>query len=222
MHASNNYIKNGSFDADRIDLTELAGWTNTIQSGTSPISNAKDRVTGKYALKLGDSVDFDCKVSQVITQDTKTADAVALPDGSYDLTAKIKNSGTFEELSMYAKSNGLTKKAIIKQAHGAYTEVSLKDVTVSGGKAEVGFIAKGKAAASALVDDVSFVRSSAQSADTESIVLPITSDVAKDVAITVTSADGTVAYVYEGKLKTGAETFTIAPVKAGHILSPLT
>ena len=222
VHASNNYIKNGSFDADRIDLTELAGWTNTIQSGTSPISNAKDRVTGKYALKLGDSVDFDCKVSQVITQDTKTADAVALPDGSYDLTAKIKNSGTFEELSMYAKSNGLTKKAIIKQAHGAYTEVSLKDVTVSGGKAEVGFIAKGKAAASALVDDVSFVRSSAQSADTESIVLPITSDVAKDVAITVTSADGTVAYVYEGKLKTGAETFTIAPVKAGHILSPLT
>lgn len=215
VHASNNYVKNGSFDADRVDLKELAGWTNTIQGGNSPISNNKDKVTGKYALKLGDAADFDCKVSQVIAQDTATADAVALPDGTYNLTAKVKNSGTFDELSMYAKSGSLTKKALINQAHTAYTEVTLQDVTVTGGKAEIGFIAKGKANASALVDDVTFVRSGEQTADTESIKVPITSDVAKDVTVTVASEDGTVAYVYEGKLESGTGTYTVSPVKAG-------
>lgn len=215
VHASNNYVKNGSFDADRVDLKQLAGWTNTIQGKNTPISNNKDRVTGKYALKLGDSTDFDCKVSQVITQDTATADAVALPDGTYNLTAKVKNSGTFDELSMYAKSGSLTKKALINQAHTAYTEVKLEDVTVTGGKAEIGFIAKGKANASALVDDVTLVRSGEQTADTESIKLPITSDVAKDVTVTVESEDGTLAYVYEGKLESGTGTYTVSPVKAG-------
>lgn len=215
VHASNNYVKNGSFDADRVDLKELAGWTNTIQGGKSPISNNKDKVTGKYALKLGDSADFDCKVSQVIAQDTATADAVALPDGTYNLTAKVKNSGNFDELSMYAKSGSLTKKALINQAHSAYTEVTLQDVTVTGGKAEIGFIAKGKANASALVDDVTFVRSGEQTADTESIKVPITADVAKDVTVTVASEDGTVAYVYEGKLESGTGTYTVSPVKAG-------
>ena len=215
VHESNNYVKNGSFDADRVDLKELAGWTNTIQGKNSPISNNKDKVTGKYALRLGDSADFDCKVSQVIAQDTAAADAVVLPDGTYNLTAKVKNSGTFDELSMYAKSGSLTKKALINQAHTAYTEVTLQDVTVTGGKAEIGFIAKGKANAFALVDDVTFVRSEQQTADTESIKLPITSDVAKDVTVTVASEDGTVAYVYEGKLKSGTETHTVSPVKAG-------
>lgn len=215
VHAANNYVKNGSFDADRVDMKELAGWTNTIQVGNSPVSNNKDKVTGKYALKLGDSVDFDCKVSQVITQDTTTADAVVLPDGTYNLTAKVKNSGTFDELSMYAKSGSLTKKAMINQAHTAYTEVTLEDVTVAGGKAEIGFIAKGRKNASALVDDVTLVRSTKQSADTESIALPITSDVAKDVTVTVAAEDGTVTYVFEGKLKDGKETFTISPVRAG-------
>ncbi len=215
VHAANNYVKNGSFDADRVDMKELAGWSNTIQSGNAPVSNNKDKVTGKYALKLGDSVDFDCKVSQVITQNTATADAVALPDGTYDLTAKIKNSGTFSELSMYAKSGSLTKKAMIAKAHSAYTQVTLKDVTVTGGRAEIGFIAKGQKNASALVDDVTFVRSSEQSADTESIALPVTSDVTKDVTVTVAAEDGTVAYVYEEKLKSGTQTYTISPVKAG-------
>lgn len=215
VHASNNYVKNGSFDADRVDLKQLAGWTNTIQGKNTPISNNKDRVTGKYALKLGDSTDFDCKVSQVITQDTATADAVALPDGTYNLTAKVKNSGTFDELSMYAKSGSLAKKALINQAHTAYTEVKLEDVTVTGGKAEIGFIAKGKANASALVDDVTLVRSKEQTADTESMKLPITSDVAKDVTVTVESEDGTLAYVYEGKLESGTGTYTVSPVKAG-------
>lgn len=215
VHGNNNYVKNGSFDADRVAAAQLAGWTNTVGKGNSPINNNEDEATGKYALKLGDTAEFDCKVSQVIAQDAATADAVALPDGTYSLTAKVKNSGPFEELSMYAKSGSLTKKAFITQAHAAYTEVMLRDVAVSGGKAEIGFIAKGNAKASALVDDVALVRSLEQSVDTESITVPVSSDTAKNVAITLAAEDGTAAYIYEGKLESGKHSYTIAPVKAG-------
>lgn len=215
VHESNNYVKNGSFDADRVAVKELTGWKNTVNAGNSPINNNsnteadKASVTGKYALKLGDSVDFDCKVSQNIT----STDAVPLTDGNYNLTVKMKNSGTFDELSMYVKSGKLTKK-IAMGNHISYSNITLEDITVSGGMAEVGFIAKGKANASALIDDLTFVRSAEQSVDTGSIAVPITSDVAKNVVIMATSDDGT-SYVYEDTLENGTKTYTMSPIKAG-------
>lgn len=215
VHESNNYVKNGSFDADRVAVKELTGWKNTVNAGNSPINNNsnseadKASVTGKYSLKLGDSVDFDCKVSQNIA----STDAVVLPDGNYNLTVKMKNNGTFDELSMYAKSGNLTKK-IAMGNHISYNDVTLSDISVTGGKVEVGFIAKGKAKASAFIDDLTLVRSSEQSADVGSIAVPITSDVEKNVVIMATSDDGT-SYVYEDKLEKGTNTFTMNPIKAG-------
>lgn len=211
VHAQNNYVRNGSFDADRVDQTELAGWTNTINKGKSPINNNKETVTGKYALKLGDSADFDCKVSQQIV----TADDANLPDGTYTLKAKVKNSGTFDELSMYAKSGSLTKKAMIKESHANYTEITLPDVIVSDNQAEIGFIAKGKANASALIDDVSFVLAEEQEAAAGEISGAITSNVAKNATLVLTSKDGSIVYTYELALKDGKENYTLGPVAAG-------
>lgn len=211
VHAQNNYVRNGSFDADRVDQTELAGWANTINKGKSPINNNKETVTGKYALKLGDSADFDCKVSQQIV----TADDANLPDGTYTLKAKVKNSGTFDELSMYAKSGSLTKKAMIKESHANYTEITLPDVIVSENQAEIGFIAKGKANASALIDDVSFVLAEEQEAAAGEISGAITSNVAKNATLVLTSKDGSIVYTYELALKDGKENYTLGPVAAG-------
>lgn len=211
VHAQNNYVRNGSFDADRVDQTELAGWTNDINKGKSPINNNKETVTGKYALKLGDTTDFDCKVSQQIV----TADDANLPDGTYTLKAKVKNSGTFDELSMYAKSGSLTKKAMIKETHTNYTEITLPDVIVSDNQAEIGFIAKGKANASALIDDVSFVLAEEQEAAAGEISGAITSNVAKNATLVLTSKDGSIVYTYELALKDGKENYTLGPVAAG-------
>ena len=33
----NNYAMNGSFDADRVSSFSLAGWSNTVEKGNSPI-----------------------------------------------------------------------------------------------------------------------------------------------------------------------------------------
>ncbi len=215
VHATNNYAKNGSFDADRVNQKELAGWTNTINEGNAPINNDKSVVTGKYALKLGDAVDFDCKVSQEIAQNTATADAVQLPNGTYDLKAKLKNTGTFDELSMYVKSGNITKKTLIKTAHANYTEITLPDVAVTGNKAEIGFIAKGKANASALIDDVSFVLAKEQEVSSGKISCDITSDTTKKATITATNAGASIVYVYEAELANGKNTYTLEPIAAG-------
>lgn len=211
VHAQNNYVRNGSFDADRVAQTELAGWTNTVNQGKSPINNDKETVTGKYALKLGDSTDFDCKVSQQIV----TADDANLPDGTYTLKAKVKNTGTFDELSMYAKSGSLTKKVMVNEAHTNYTEITLPDVVVAENKAEIGFIAKGKANASVLIDDVSFVLSEEQEAAAGEVSGTITSNVAKKATLVLTSKDGSIVYSYELALKDGKVNYTLGPVAAG-------
>lgn len=174
VDSSNNYVKNASFDADRKDVPytensgfsqpEIAGWKHTVNQGTAPICNNGNPVTGKRALKLGDTVEFDCKISQVIQQNTDTADAVQLPDGIYDLTAKIKNSGEFYELSMYAESGDNVEYVAIAQENTQFSEVTLQNITVSGNRAEIGFIARGAANAFAHIDDVTLVRSADQRA----------------------------------------------------------
>lgn len=165
VDATNNYVKNGSFDADRVAQKELAGWTNTITRGNAPINNnEKNKATGRFSLQLGDTTTFDCKVSQVIAQNTDTADAVQLPDGIYDLTAKIKNTANFDELTMYAESGDITEELPIEEANASFTEFTLSDITVSENKVEIGFVARGKANAYAYIDDVTLVRSEDQRA----------------------------------------------------------
>ena len=151
----NNYVKNGSFDADRVGSTALAGWTNQVTKGKSPINNNGTTTTGKYALRLGDSTDFSCGVSQTI----QSNQYVALPDGTYDMSAKIKNGGNFQKLQMYAESGDVSMSIDIPQNQSEWTDVTMKNVTVSGGKVTVGFKADGEANAWCNIDDVTFVKS---------------------------------------------------------------
>ena len=151
----NNYVKNGSFDADRVGSTALAGWTNQVTKGKSPINNNGTTTTGKYALRLGDSTDFSCGVSQTI----QSNQYVALPDGTYDMSAKIKNGGNFQKLQMYAESGDVSMNIDIPQNQSEWTDVTMKNVTVSGGKVTVGFKADGEANAWCNIDDVTFVKS---------------------------------------------------------------
>ena len=208
----NNYVKNGSFDADRVNVTELTGWTNTIRKGNSPIKNSNNTTTGKYGLALTDSVDFDASVSQEIASNAY----VELPDGSYTLSAKVKNSGDFENLSLYAESDGLKAEAVIDETHSDWTTVELKDVAVRGGKAEIGVDAAGAAGAACYVDDISFVRTGDISENAGTIAGTVVSDVeGQTLAIQAVSKDGNVRYSRELSLKEGEQTFTLADISAG-------
>ncbi len=208
----NNYAKNGSFDADRVNVTELTGWTNTIRQGNSPVKNSNNTTTGKYGLALTDSVDFDCTVSQEIASN----DYVSLPDGSYTLTAKVKNSGDFENLSLYIENNGLKAQAAVDEANSDWTTVTLENVAVTGGKAEIGIDAAGAAGAYCYVDDITFVRTGDISENAGNISGTVSSDTAgQTLTIEAVQTDGNVRYTYDLALAEGEQSYSLASVPAG-------
>jgi hypothetical protein len=172
----NNYVKNGSFDADRVAIPSgkkprqsfLRGWTTTVMKGNavvigsadSPQLNAwntkEDRATvaGNWCLNITDKTDFRRKVAQKITS---TA-SVPLSDGTYRLTLNARCCGSFSDLHAYALSGGATATVSISHRDDQWHTYTLDNVRVSGGTVEVGFIADGEAGASCRIDDVVLTR----------------------------------------------------------------
>ncbi|PXY42212.1 beta-xylosidase [Flavobacterium cheongpyeongense] len=172
----NDYVKNGSFEADRRHIpspvkpvqTELTGWTNEVIEGnkigldtlTSPVINyfntENDRkiVIGEKSLNINDKVNFKRKTFQTIV----SSPYVKLEDGSYTLTAKAKNTKGFTNLEMYAVSNGIKLSYNIKEENASWKTIIIKNIAVNEGKVEIGFLADGTANASCQIDDVSLVK----------------------------------------------------------------
>lgn len=172
----NNYVKNGSFEADRNHIPskvkpvqeQLLGWKTTVTEGnkievgssTSPVlnyfNNESDRklVIGEKSLNMSDSISFKRTVTQVIT----TLPYVALKDGLYTLTAKVQNSKGFTRLEMYAESQGKMLKYTINNDTPLWQTISITNIPVKAGKVEIGFVAEGEANAFCHVDDVVLVR----------------------------------------------------------------
>lgn len=172
----NDFVKNGSFEADRRYIPSpvkpvqlpLTGWTTEIIQGntisldkaTSPVLNyfntENDRkiVIGEKSLNISDKVNFKRKIFQTISSSAY----VKLEDGIYTLTAKIKNSNGFANLEMYAISNGNQFKYGIKEENAAWQTIHITNIVVKTGKVEIGFLAEGAANASCQVDDVSLVK----------------------------------------------------------------
>jgi len=173
----NNFIKNGSFEADRRRIPSsfkpvqepLTGWDTevirgnkvSLDSNSSPVLNhfnseaERKVVIGEKSLNISDKVNFRRKIFQTITSCTD----VKLTDGLYNLTAKVKNSNAFNQLEMYALSNGRLFKYSFKKENTSWQTITVKNIRISGGKVEVGFLADAQANASCFVDDVSLVKS---------------------------------------------------------------
>ena len=172
----NNYVKNFSFDADRVNIPSgnkpkqdfLRGWTTVVKKGnkvvvgdgSSPVLNAKnssaDRVTvmGNHCLNMTDKEDFQRQVYQKIS----SAGSVPLPDGLYTLTAYAKTATAFNELYMYAKSGNKTWQTSVTHADGKWYAYTIDSVQVRNGVVEVGFYADGHANDWCHIDDVRLVR----------------------------------------------------------------
>lgn len=174
--ADNNYVKNFSFDADRVNIpstnkpaqTYLKGWSFNVIKGNaivqggadSPVLNEKnskdDRLTvmGNRCLNIYDKTDYTRKIYQRI----KSTTSVPLTDGIYRMTCKVKRGSGFSELYMYATSAGNTFKADMTDADGTWHEIIIENVNISGGEVEVGFYADGAADSWARVDDVTLAK----------------------------------------------------------------
>jgi hypothetical protein len=170
--ADNNYVMNGSFEADRKQMpshvkpvqTHLMGWVTTVIEGNaisldstrSPILNHANSeaerkiVIGERSLNMSDKVSFKRKVSQVVS----STPYVKLEDGYYTMTAKVKSSSGFTGLIMYAESDTKMVRYSIQKENTEWDTVEIKNIQVKNGKVEIGFIAEGAANAFCYVDDV--------------------------------------------------------------------
>lgn len=174
--ADNNYVKNGSFEADRRRIPShvkpvqefLLGWTTTVVEGnkvsldsnSSPVLNYfntqydRTKVIGEKSLQITDKVDFIRSVKQVIS----STPYVQLKDGIYRLTATVKNSSGFNKLQMYAMSNNKTNVYTISGEHSDWITIRIDHIEVKDGRVEIGFIADGKEHAFCYVDDVMLLK----------------------------------------------------------------
>ncbi|WP_026715293.1 family 43 glycosylhydrolase [Flavobacterium daejeonense] len=172
----NNYVKNGSFEADRNKIPsnfkpvqeQLLGWKTVaikgnpiaVKSEISPQLNyfntEEDRtvVIGEKSLNISDKVDFTREISQQIS----SSPFVILEDGLYILTAKIKNSQGFKTLKMFAKSGENVLEHEIESENSSWGSIQIENVIVKNGKLTIGFYADGLANAHCLVDDVTLVK----------------------------------------------------------------
>jgi hypothetical protein len=148
----NNYALNPSFEADRVAVTQPAGWvTSTTTSGTTPYTNVKDARTGNWAWQLTSSSDYDATISQSLS---------SLPNGTYTLSVWVKSTGGQATAELYAKGfGGSDVTAPLTKALSSFTQVTIPGISVTSGKAELGVTTSASAKQSLTFDDVSFVRS---------------------------------------------------------------
>lgn len=174
--ADNNYVKNGSFEADRKTIPStikpvqkgLMGWVTVVIEGneisldtsTTPFLNHHNTeserrvVIGEKSLHISDKINFKRKVSQTIT----SSPYVKLDNGYYTLTAKVKSSKGFIQLEMYAESKGKTLKYSMQKENTSWETVEIKRIQVKNAKLEIGFIAEAAANAFCYVDDITLVK----------------------------------------------------------------
>lgn len=171
----NNFVKNGSFEADRklipsnfkpIQL-QLLGWHTNVLVG-SIISNDSgsiklnhdnslaDRkiVIGEKSLMITDKVKFKRNINQLIESTTN----VPLPNGTYTLSAVVKNDIHFNTLEMYAISNGKKYKTSFNKENTNWSTITINNVKIENGKVEIGFYADGNENATCYIDDVSLIK----------------------------------------------------------------
>ena len=187
----NNYILNGSFEADRRSIPNqvkprqefLLGWETKVIKGNkvsldnphSPflnyINKEEDRkfVIGEKSLCINDSVEFEREVLQVI----ESTPYVPLMDGEYILSFKVKENGLFRNLlvTVDSKAGKQSERLDVRDEGGSsygWTKVKFP-VKISGGKASVVFYAKGKPLAMCLIDDVELKRRNSAHAVAEDI-----------------------------------------------------
>jgi hypothetical protein len=116
VDARNNYVLNPSFEADRVAMTQPAGWTAT--NGT----NVQTPHTGRWSWQLTGTSSLSQKLA-------------GLPNGTYALSAWVEANGTGAQLSA-GGFGGTDVTAAIPRATG-WTHVTLPGISISNGQCNV-------------------------------------------------------------------------------------
>lgn len=121
--AENNYALNPSFEADRVAMTQPAGWVTT--SGT----NVQGGHTGRWGWQLAGTSTLGQTIASV-------------PNGTYTLTVWARAASAGAQL--YAKGFGGTDKTTAIAAGTGWINVTLPGISVSNGRCEIGVTTSGQ------------------------------------------------------------------------------
>lgn len=171
----NNWVRNGSFEADRKSIPSdrkpaqdfLRGWTteviegNIIQVGseTSPKLNGEnsveDRKTviGNWSLNISDNVPFKRSISQNIQ----------CPAGTYHLSAYTKVSGKFTKLELCIFDGNTIWRQQIPTSE-SWQKIEMSDILVHSQHPTISIEAHGESGAICYIDDITFTLSNASKA----------------------------------------------------------
>jgi hypothetical protein len=141
----NNYVLNPSAEADRVTQTTLAGWTNSGGVG----GNKSGGHTGRWAFTQRSSSAYNASTYQNI----------ALPNGTYTLSAWVQSSGGQKAAAIFAKNFGSAEiDHSINQSIGSWTKVTISGITVTNGTIQVGVSSNANAGNWVNFDDFSLIR----------------------------------------------------------------
>ncbi|WP_141499743.1 family 43 glycosylhydrolase [Paenibacillus luteus] len=146
----NNYVMNPSYEADRIALSTLTGWNNWTNVSADPNSNISPGRTGKYSMNQWSSSAYNASMYQYIN----------LPNGTYTLKAWVRSGGGQPTAHIYVKNYGGTEKNYsINNSISSWTEVTIPNIVVTNGYAEIGVFSIANANQWLRVDDWSLTKS---------------------------------------------------------------
>lgn len=147
----NNYVLNPNFQADRIIVSQVRGWTNFRESGPSSIvTNVEGGANGsRFALRIGASQSYAGGVRQEIT----------VPAGTYRLSAFARTTGTLSAAQVTVTDAGGASRTLNIPASSGWTRRELADIPLSAGTATV-TIRAASGNGFLFVDDLGLVKTS--------------------------------------------------------------
>jgi hypothetical protein len=151
----NNYALNPSFEADRVAMTQPAGWTTTTSSGggITPFTNVSGGHTGNWSWQLTGTAAYQATLNQALAN---------LPNGTYTLSVWAKSTGGQTTANLYAKGYGGSEKdASLTKAMTGFTQVSISGIAVTNGTCQIGVTTTAAANQSVTLDDFTLVRTGA-------------------------------------------------------------
>jgi hypothetical protein len=149
---ANNYALNPNFQADRIIVSRVQGWTNFRESGpTSFVTNVNGGANGsRFALQIGAGQSFAGGVRQQVT----------VPAGTYRLSLFAKSSGSLSARQLTVTDSTGQSRTLTIPASSGFTRRELTGIPLAAGTATITIRAAGSNGY-LVVDDLALVNTSA-------------------------------------------------------------
>jgi Glycosyl hydrolases family 43/Carbohydrate binding module (family 6) len=148
---ANNYALNPNFQADRIIVPQVQGWTNFRESGpTSIVTNINGGANGsRFSLQIGAASSYAGGVRQ----------QVSVPAGTYRMSLFARTSGTLSAAQMTVTDASGSSRTLNIPASSGWTRRELADIPLSAGTATI-TIRAASGNGYLVVDDLGLVKTS--------------------------------------------------------------